>query len=207
MNSGTPSDYRAVKNFRAELKRWGLRPRTIPVTVKKEKQTVTTHEIPKDTLVIMSQPPLDIASTGKRASGGGPSEVRGHLMAQLIPLMRKLDKPEGITTNELKPALLAAFPTLVAGSLSSTLNYHAKRGTLTKVGYSRYRLPELIDTKEMPANVAAAIPAPSLADTDVEEDIRKLDEALAALAQIDSIVRKHREIVTQMASLRALLGR
>lgn len=200
MNSGTPSDYRSVKNFRAELKRWGLKPRTIPVIVK-ERQNVTVHEIPKPTIAILAAP-LPPEKKSRRTS-----DVRGHLLGTLIPLMRKLDKPEGITVDELRPDLLVAFPNLVISSLASTLSYHASRKTLVRTGHGRYRLAELAG--KLPATPPTS-PQPStavsVADVDVEEDIRILDEALAALAKIDQVVRKHREIVKQMAALKKALG-
>lgn len=208
MMSGTPSDYRAVKNFRAQLKRSGLYPRTITVTVKKERQNVTVHEIPQPTIAIMAKP---LESAPK--TGGGSSDVRGHLLEVLLPLMRRIDKPEGITVNELREPLLAAFPTIVIKSLASTLSYHATRKTLTKVGHGRYRLAELVGAPVAGAPISAppgmpSVPstAVSVADMDVEEDIRILDEALAALAKIDQVVRKHREIVKQMAVLKKMWG-
>lgn len=208
--SGTPSDYRSVKNFRMQLKRAGLKPYIIPVTVKKEKQNVTTHEIPKETLVIMSQPPVD--PPVKKRGGGGPSEARGRVKEVLVPLMRKLDKPEGVGADDVRPELMAAFPTMRPGGISSLLSYYVKMKLLVKLSYSRYRLAELAGRAEVSVNLpavpisTAAAAAPTLGDTEIEEDIRKLDEALAALVQIDSIVRKHREVVKQMAALRSLLG-
>jgi hypothetical protein len=210
--SGTPSDWRSVKNFRGQLKRAGLKA-FVPVIVK-EKQTVTVHQMKPETIAIMSQPVADLASVTKKKK---QSSTRGHLHDVLIKLMTELDQPEGLGTDDLSKPLRAIFPDMPANGVSSCLSYWAKRGLLTKLRYARYRLTSLMPAQAVePAPGAPIISAPatpppapttSIMDVDVEDDIRKLDEALAALATIDSIVRKHREIVKQMAALKQLLGR
>lgn len=202
MNSGTPSDYRSVKNFRAELKRHGLKPRTIPVIVKKEKHNVTTHEIPKETLAIMSQPPTE--KKKKKYSG-----ARGLLRTLLIDLARKHDNVAGISGEDIKDEVKLAIPDITEKAVSQGLTYYGTLGIFTRVRYGRYRLTEMMGTPPATPTISAPAPASaagSFAEVEVEEDIRILDEALAALAKIDQVVRKQREIVKQIAVLKKMWG-
>lgn len=66
--------------------------------------------------------------------------------------------------------------------------------------------PSLQSTPEpQPAALAPAPPA-TISDLSTDQDLAELDEALAALAKLEQMVKKHRAVVQQLAALKKLLN-
>lgn len=56
------------------------------------------------------------------------------------------------------------------------------------------------------AKGAATAGSPAGDPSDLEQDLVALDEALAALGRIEAVVRRHREVIKQLATLKQLLS-
>lgn len=204
---GTPSDHRAIDNFVAELKRAGfvrglqtlgesLRPSTIEVKVN--------------------------GSNGAKGTNG----VNHPKLSATEYILDYMQRQGGeITTAELKNYVRSHRPDLETNSTVSATTYLCASKKIRRVGYGRFALvakPEL--TLAPPVVVAPAPEAPLYAapsapavphlvagartgDARIDEDLAALDGALVALAQLDGVVRRNRDVLQQLANLKALLNK
>jgi hypothetical protein len=108
-------------------------------------------------------------------------------------------------------------PDLSATVTSSTLSTLKSKGKLERTAGGRYRLAgEVVGpskeslqiningieklVKSLPPKEAAA------SEDTLNEDLKLLDAALDALAQIEGVVKRNREVLRQVEALRRMLG-
>jgi hypothetical protein len=130
--------------------------------------------------------------------------------------------PDGMDLGDIEAVVRSQRPDVTTNATSAALSNLVARGQARRVGHGRYRLggeePKTSGAHHPPA--AAAGPAPvavatlppspppagTTGDEGVDQDLLALDEALAALARIESVVRRNREVLAQLARLKAALG-
>lgn len=75
-------------------------------------------------------------------------------------------------------------------------------GVLHKLDRAQWQLKAPL----IPKPAAPLVAGERVGDESLDQELRELDEALAALAKIESMVRKHRRVVQQLAELKKVLG-
>lgn len=183
-HSGTPSDHRAVLNFRAELKRKGLLPYVAPP----EKSTPVVVE-----QKVESTPPevmeTTVAETKQKAKASP-----GAMQALITKILREHDKPVGLTVQEVWEFARVAMPKVEQKLVGGALNYARTKNTVGKIGYRNWRLSEFIDNKHKNEDA---------------DDVAALEKALEALATIEKVVRKtiaQRKKLQEMRDIMAKMG-
>jgi hypothetical protein len=200
-HSATGSDTRGDDNFMADMKRAGY-----------------THGL--------SSLGEALRAAGTKAPNGG---------AKLSVAQYALDAlsrhPEGLGYADLTAVVRSQRPDVGESALSVALSQMVARGQVQRLGprgQSTYRLypltvmPVTRAALEQPkanghgtvavqdAGPVAAPPTVEAGartgDAAIDSDLEILDRALAALADIEGVVRKNREVLAQLASLKKMLG-
>jgi hypothetical protein len=189
--SGTPSaDYEP--NFMADMKRAGY-----------------CHE-PLGTLG-------DLMPAAAKPNGGAKLSTTQYVIDALAR------HPEGLNAANLKMVVASQRPDLNANAAYAALNTLKARGIVRMLPSGVYLLTD-VDRSNFRTFVRGAkgerLPPPKTngahrptveagartGDDTVDADLQALDNALAALAQIEAVVRRNREVLAQTAALKKLLG-
>lgn len=172
VTASTPSDYRAVANEIAALKRGGLLEETVP---------------PKE-IVSISAPSL-------------VDTIREYFSAN--PQL-------WVTLDTLRAYLTENKIAYNDGALFVTVSKLAARGVVTRVGRGAYKLASATPTPE-PTPPPAPAPEPTVVvgrltgDARLDEELKKLETALGALAEIEGVVLRITEIVNEIAAFKKRL--
>ncbi len=124
--------------------------------------------------------------------------------------------PDGLSAPDIIAFVRSNRPTASANSVHQALATLIARGTLERPRLAFYRIPRPEPPKEpssSPSSVLSVGAAPpqhaageSSGDPQIDEDLAALDGALAALARIEDVVRRNRDVLHQLARLKKLLG-
>jgi hypothetical protein len=196
-HSSTGSDVRGDDNFMSDMKRAGY-----------------VHGL--NSLAEALQ-----AAGAKPPNGGGKLSVTQYLVDALAR------HPEGLVVPDLKAIINSQRPGLNANATYSGLNTLMVKGFVKKLPSGIYKLTDAdlssFKTSARPARGKTephkttppktnGVHKPTVeigertGDATIDADLQALDNALAALAQIEGVVRKNREVLAQLASLKKLLG-
>lgn len=193
ITSGTASDFRAVKNFRMNLKRAGL----VGESVVTRPQLVLKE--PK--LVVDKNPQSPVAAPA-------PTKVRresGVLRDTILEAMRKVNRGGGMETSDIFAHVVAKLPEMTKSHLSVTMNGMMHVGWLKRESLGRYSIvpggPQ--KKKRMPGSKRAAAP---VVDYNTDDDFKALEEVLGCLTRFEAIVRKHQAIAKTFAGLKGLIN-
>jgi len=204
VTGGTPSDYRSWANFMADMKRAGY-------------THELTHSLGDALRAANGQTAVVATPAGPPAGarGAGDKRVKSGVVDALRVLMAK--HPAGLSFGEITAVLRSQLPNLTPSKIGTALADGKKRG--------RYFSPErgFWRAAEPPKAVAPAAGLPpgdsgggqtaegqtaggaTSGDPEIDGDLRALDEALAALGRIETVVRRHRDVLHKMAELKKLL--
>jgi hypothetical protein len=169
VTSGTPSDRRALDNFRAQLKRHGLRP-YMPLkedkTLNEPKTVISKVEGDSTTPV----PPVGVVNARSVAA-----RKRVPLEGAIMLALRQLDKEVGLSAQEILAAVTVQTPQADIKKIGQALSNYAVKGKIARVGQGRYRIK---NTSTDPAET---------------DDFKVLEEALTVLAKLEGVVRRMQE--------------
>lgn len=171
-HSGTPSDWRAIDNFRAELKRKGLRPYMPQKEEKKleEPKTVVSRVAGDSTTPV---PPVGGIVKKKRQDKGGRGRIRG----VLLDILHKRDRPQGLGGLDILEEVQKTLPLFTAKDITHSLHFYASKGDFVNIGHGRYRISSAAKLTTAAADDVGAV----------------FEEALAALAKLERVVKSLRE--------------
>lgn len=190
--SGSPSDIHAIDNVRRDLvRRLGFKEL-------KNGATISLGDVLKAAAAPASEPALEPAPSAQ------PTHARG-ITDFIRDRLRSTGREH--TTAEMAMVVQARFPDADRGLSTVTLARLYQQGEITKTGHGCYRWPAT--PAAAPVTVAALPPppvAPTPPDVPPSDDERELDEALAALAKIEAVVRRHKAVLGQLATLKKLLN-
>lgn len=193
-HSGTSSDWRGDENFMADMKRAGY-----------------VHGL--------NQLGDALSAAGvkeKLANGGAKLSISQYIIDALAR------HPEGLDAASLKMIVMSARSDVAPNSVYSGVNTLINRKYVVKMSSGLYKLTDVDRSgfrtfirdraKEVRSKTNGATRPKSVevgertGDSMVDEDLQALDNALAALAHIEGVVRKNREVLVQLATLKKLLG-
>lgn len=193
VGSGTPSDYRADKNLRARLKRLGLQAEVKPV--EKPVEPLRTPQI----VIDKSQLALGASSVTPLPPGPDASFREVTLWA-----LRKVNRGGGMEVDDIFAHVAAKRPTTTRKQLGVHLAELNNIGWITRTEPGRYAIVEGFvppppkskgGNKRKPKVIAGM------------DDAAILERALGVLAELDSLVRRHKLIAEKFAGLQELLGK
>lgn len=208
IGSGTSSDTNSVWDFRARLKKAGLKPSKHRVKQKEEKQHVTTQNVPP------VEPQAATTEKPKKTRMAIPGLRGGVMRDAMVEALRKHDKPEGLRAEEVGQYVNFRLGKQVpTSSVASSLRYYMdpKQGALfIKVSTGHYRLAEAYRVQETPVKIEDATPPsiitqpePENTEDDDKALTKAMDQIVDALSTIDKIVRRANET---RKKLRDILG-
>lgn len=131
--------------------------------------------------------------------------------------------PEGITGEDTVAFVRSKRPDVSKDGIMQCLYKLDKKGAAVRTLSGSYKLADRAkvptDFRSPPGTKKIAEPKPPkepkpkaeyiagtrTGDPGIDEDLAALDGALAALARIETVVRKNREVLAQLATLKALL--
>jgi len=120
----------------------------------------------------------------------------------------RLKAPAPLTSDDVFIYVHAKIPGATKQSVHAALSGLHNSGLAVKVDRGQYRwgesLPDIPAPAPAPTPVEPQIDLQELSEGDSDERI--LDEALAALSKIESVVRKHRAIAKHLRDLPKMLG-
>lgn len=181
VTSGTPSDKRSLENFRADMRRAGLRP-YMPL---KEDNKLSEPKLVVSKVEGDSTTPVPpVSSKPKRQL-----TPKGVLRDIVLNTLRDNDKPEGLTAKELLELIGDKMPSRDPNGINATLSYYYKQGVIDKPGYSRYRVKQ-----------------PVVAPVVEDDDAKVLDEVIAALAKAEGVIRRMQERERRLKELKEALA-
>ena len=122
---------------------------------------------------------------------------------------------EGMSTADINAYVKSVRPGMSDNATNTALSRLVEQGRIIRVSPGFYRLSagDAVPVKKPapPPLAAASVPThiagqPS-GDPQIDQDLAALDAALVALASIEGVVRRNREVLHQLANLKKLLGR
>lgn len=125
-------------------------------------------------------------------AGGFKIRLRG-LSAWLHTTMPSMPLPEVFTPDHVYPYTLEHWPQATRPAVRASLNLLAKAGKIKPVGQKGAGHAPLYSLLEQRT--------PAVAD-----EVETIDKALDALAQVERILKAHRDVFARMAELKKLLG-
>src|SRR6266850_1288769 len=183
--SGTPSDHRGFNNFMADLRRAGymemqtLGDAMLRTTVPEVAEEVKEPEDNKATKLSATKLILDLLSC----------------------------HPEGMPTRDIAAYVHSIRPELGRSGPSNGLAQLIRKELIVSE-QGLYRLNKRTQgngaTHSTPSHVTHSAVGVKAGDASIDKDLKALDTALAALASIESVVRKNREVLIQFAKLKAM---
>jgi len=181
--SGTPSDHRSFNNFMADLRRAGyMELQTLGDVMPR---TTVTEEASKE--------PEDNKMTKLSAT------------KLILDLLSRY--PEGKSSCDIGAYVHSIRSELGRTSHTNALTQLSRKEMIIKE-QGLYRLSKNKGNGATPIvtpHVAPSAAGMKTGDASIDKDLKALDTALAALASIESVVRKNREVLVQFAKLKAML--
>lgn len=194
--ASTPSDWRGYQNSLSEMKRAGYRPPNGSYT-----PPTLADAMPK-------RPQAEPTHAEKETAGRG--EV---LNAVLATFRNNAGRALDLDTIAIQARTLV--PITTRDSVQQTLiritgkDFHD--GTIQRMERGMYKWRPKVEPPPPPPTPAPVAPpvqaAPPTEPGSVDDDIAELDEALAALGRIESLVRRNREVMKQFRELKAMLDK
>lgn len=203
--SGTPGDIRAWSNFMKDMKRAGYDP-----SPQGQSMADQLAEAMRGTQDDDDVPP-PINTPAPAATPTDPPAPRTAYGAVVAAIRDKFAVSNGriLTTREVVESVKVRLPDASEHTINSNINRMHEQGEIVRVAVGQYKSRPTVNLHVDPVPPAPSFPA-VYAATEVAEDAtddeRELDEALAALAKIEAVVRKHRGIARQLKELKRLLG-
>lgn len=182
-HSGTPSDHRAILNFRAELKRKGLLPYVAPpmepaLPVEQEVESTPPETIVAETEIMVT----------KRQKAD-----HGSMMTLITKILREHDKVEGLTTQEVYEYARVVVPKIQKKKVGQSLAYYATTKLVNKPSRLNWRLAEFGGSKTV--------------GVVEDDDMGALEGALEALATLEKVIRKTIAQRKKMQELRDIMAK
>lgn len=186
-HSGTSSDHRGFYNFLSQLKRAGYM----------ELQTLG-----------------DAMPSVKPENGGAKLSASQYV----IDLLSRHE--EGVSNQDIAAYIRSVRPDLGVSSPSNATHFLIQKGVVKRMPSGIYMLvdrtidhtirkapkPRLQKLVQLaPSELGSAPAGFKTGDATIDKDLKALDEALSALAKIETVVRKNREVLVQFAKLKAML--
>jgi Fe2+ or Zn2+ uptake regulation protein len=161
-----------------------------------------------------------LQAAGAKANGGAKLSVMQYVIDALAR------HPDGLSAADIKAIVKSMRPEVADNAAYSSLSQLGAKGIVTKSPAGIYKLTD-VDRSQLKTFVrgqrkAAVPPAANAAngangaahheagartgDATIDADLQALDNALAALAHIESVVRKNRDVLAQLARLKTALG-
>lgn len=196
---GTPSDHRGWLNGMADMKRAGyvppnggyVAPTLGDALLKRPEQTEQSEGSPVEET--------------KTARGELAGAIRAYMQAR---------PNKAVSADDLAIAVKAKVPTTNRDSIIVQVNGMIARGDIQRVDRGMYIYRVGDGTKDAPppptptppAPVVAPTPNIGMAEDQLQANINKLQNALAALADIEEVVRTTKGMIDQLIALRKALG-
>lgn len=192
VTAGTPGDVRGWTNFMADMKRAGYKDSDLTLSLGEALSMAKANGNGAD----------HHAPSTMRATGVTDAIVE-YLHGEMMP--RK--------TNAIVEAVQAKHPTFTRESIVQACANAAAYDRLVKTAHATYTVPGRVAravipplTQSDPPPDAMVVRGVAPAKAEVDPDEVELDEALAALGRIETMVRKYKGIVRQMADLRRIMN-
>ena len=208
VHGGTPSDnYRGWANFMADMRRIGYKEDDM---FEETKRSVTTN-LGEAIKAAIQQPGTDEESrnSSKPQRGTLPDFIRDHFRnhpdkSYEVDAILMLVRAKGYDFDEKY--------------VGTTIARLYKQGELVRVSRGLYRWPRKsepavvtdvvgVPTPTTRVQLVPEVPAPLSSSSEITEDEKELDEALAALGRIEALVRKHKVKARQFNALKELLNK
>lgn len=186
--SSTPSDHRSWDNFIAEMRRCGYDD---------------------------SNGPIGLALEEVRAAAAAVAERKEETTASGLTRAFLRDNPNNVyNVDRIFMHVQAHKPGASRLAVQQALGYMASEGQITRVGRGEYRWTTEPVREKIITTAPAATESLSLigqlgeftGDPAIDADLAQLDEALAALGQIEDVVKRTREKIAMVYQLKKLLG-
>lgn len=189
ITSGTPSDFRAVKNFRGQLKRAGLFPATVLRT--------PMAQLMEPKLVVDKNPTVT-AAPGLLSPG-----TPGYIRQVILGAMRQVNRGGGMSAEDLLTHVKVKLPDYTLRKLDSYLQNLKAGGWLTLENTGRYAIVEggpKVQKRKRPGKKAVGT------DYNTDADFLALERALGCLSELEAIIRKHQAIAKTFSGLKGLIN-
>lgn len=190
--SGTPSDWRADANFRMQLKRAGLKP---PPGVAERKPLV----LPEPKLVVDRGVQVVTEATL-------PTEVRrkpGEVIDVVISAMRRVNRGGGMDVADILTHVKAKLPEQDERRLSVSLANMAISGYIRRTAVGRYEVVEgFVPVKKKYERKPKAA---AVAKKAANNDALVLENALAALAELEALIRRYQPLLPLLGQFKGLM--
>ena len=144
------------------------------------------------------------AATAAAAPAAGSNGAARELPGQTKKLVRQCFERE--PGRIFKSEEIVASVTRSSGVTPSTVYLALKHLWLEGVLHKLERAQWQLKASEIPKTAPALVAGARVGDEALDQELVELDEALAALAKIEAMVRKHRRVVQQLAELKKVLG-
>src|SRR5579859_217366 len=151
----------------------------------------------------------DFMPAAKPPNGGGKLSASQYI----IDLLAR--HPNGLPAADISAYVHSQRPDLSATVTSSTLSTLKGKGKWERTPGRLYKLAGEVITgpakrPEISINGIEKLinpePPPQVTEAAMDEDLKLLDSALDALAQIEGVVKRNREVLRQVGALRRMLG-
>lgn len=193
-HSGTPSDYRASKNFRADLKRAGLKPTFVE---EKEREMKAEDKPAVETVPEVSETPPPPIAMGAPAMPKKKAPY-GQVKNAILNALAKIDRPGGVLPEDILARVMAAAPSIKnATDLSRGIYNLVRSGYVESMGDGKFKLAGTTPITKKKGRGAR---------TEEVDDEKVLEEALAVLAKLEQVIKKYKAKMGQLNQLRQLLG-
>jgi hypothetical protein len=233
-------DVRAVRNFRANLSRAGLKAEPTSRRSERPAPPLMTSLAQLTQPEPSSPPPESTEMIAKHdashAGNGAQPTGRAKTQRTILEAIQRIDSGRGVEAQDIFSRVAARHPRMELKALGTSLANNERSGWLTRQSRGRYSLSEagkklleggMPESKlqrrallnqtdastppphaaQEPPQVLSMMPLPSVpTGEDMNDDIRILDNALEALAQLETVIRQHRQIANQFAQLKQVLS-
>lgn len=198
--SGTPSDWRSWHNFMSRMEKAGFQMNGQLGDALKA--ALGQDKVPEEAVVV------DSVQTGPAVSALVEDYFLGHPMKIM-------------SCETLVETLGVRYPYVKNGAVQQGIKRLADKGTIQKYSRGHYRYVPNVHTKAeepvVPALPSASVtptpPTPSpvaigvmTGDEVLDEDLKIMDNALAALSQLSEVVARQRARLMKFAELKKMLG-
>ncbi len=211
--SGTPSDRRSWDNFLAQMKRAGYdqdweapRPQSAPPTPAVEPEATAIAQA-MEAALRESKPDAPAVDEPRPQRKTVPHDEPS-ASDVILSLMCRRSAP--VTVGECVDELRVRRPGMAdyRASTSESLRRLMVRGDVRRVGRGTYALASDDPEARPQRGITEGSQPHAVVDGDdaIMADVAKLDAALDALAEIEGVVKRNRELLLRLAALRKVLG-
>lgn len=148
-----------------------------------------------------------------------PEAANGHVQLSVTQHVTDLlsRHQEGCWPQEINAYIKTVRPDVSEAAYSNACARLVERGILIREGGKYKTAPsavsvdtamavELIKAPQVPQAPTPLVGGQRTGDATIDADLEALDNALVALSQIEGVVRRNREVLQQLATLKKLLG-